>query len=274
MQGSRGPGGHRGSVAIDQAEPFAGDPRIAPGLPRPIGWRVRNLDGSEAYDKFGPLDTDWVPVGQASSSSVPISYTFDLPLSFGQGLGDTDDVLPTDDGDGVPFWFSPTLDSDHAEPGQVREWPGLDALDQLWLAVRIDQADLIDEGGRIIVTIDGSDLGPEVAVSAGATVGVTLSAQLAVAVADTARIGARWAPTTGNLGGTLRCEIRVRGRWSGATPVPPVDFAGAANYTAKAGIGLGTGDDLVFWGDQDPLLQNLDQTIATQEPQSCAHGQG
>lgn len=57
--GSRSPHGERGSIDFDQAEPFDGNPSLPPGLPRPVGWRVRTPDGTEAYYKFGTGDTDW-----------------------------------------------------------------------------------------------------------------------------------------------------------------------------------------------------------------------
>jgi hypothetical protein len=69
----RGSGPPRAGVGgrdAEQDEFFGADPRIAPGLPRPIGWRVRMPDGTAAYDKFGPLDTDWVPVGTGGSGGV------------------------------------------------------------------------------------------------------------------------------------------------------------------------------------------------------------
>jgi lysophospholipase L1-like esterase len=50
-----GPGG----IIFAPYEQFDGDPRIAPGLPRKQGWRVLMPDGSAAYDKTGPADTDW-----------------------------------------------------------------------------------------------------------------------------------------------------------------------------------------------------------------------
>lgn len=48
-----------------QGEAYDGDPTVPPGLARPIGWRVRKPDGTGAWDKIGPLDTDWAPVGGA-----------------------------------------------------------------------------------------------------------------------------------------------------------------------------------------------------------------
>jgi hypothetical protein len=68
--GSRTPHGQAGSRDYDQAEPFAGDPRIAPGLARPVGWRVREPDGSAAYDKFDTGDQDWTPVGDPGGGEV------------------------------------------------------------------------------------------------------------------------------------------------------------------------------------------------------------
>ncbi len=40
-------------------EAFSGDPSVSPGLARPIGWEVRHPDGTAAWFKTGPLDTDW-----------------------------------------------------------------------------------------------------------------------------------------------------------------------------------------------------------------------
>lgn len=42
-------------------EPFSGDPSVSPGLARPIGWEVRAPDGTGAWFKTGPVDTDWTP---------------------------------------------------------------------------------------------------------------------------------------------------------------------------------------------------------------------
>jgi hypothetical protein len=61
--GSQKPRGSQGSRDFEQDELFAGDPSVSPGLPRPEGWRVRMPDGAGAWDKTGPLDTDWTPVG-------------------------------------------------------------------------------------------------------------------------------------------------------------------------------------------------------------------
>jgi len=66
---SRG-SGSQGSRDFEQDELFGGDPSIAPGLPRPEGWRVRMPDGSGAWDKTGPLDTDWTPVGGGGGGGV------------------------------------------------------------------------------------------------------------------------------------------------------------------------------------------------------------
>ncbi len=53
------PGAGPGGLAWYQGEPFSGDPSVSPGLPRPIGWEVRHPDGTAAWFKTGPLDTDW-----------------------------------------------------------------------------------------------------------------------------------------------------------------------------------------------------------------------
>jgi hypothetical protein len=65
-----------GDVYQYQGELYNGDPRIAPGLARPIGWRTRVPDGTAAYDKFGPLDTNWVPVGTSSSGVATIAAAY------------------------------------------------------------------------------------------------------------------------------------------------------------------------------------------------------
>lgn len=61
-----GPGG----VYSYQGEQWSGDPRVSPGLARPVGWRVREPDGTAAYDKFGIGDTQWVPVGAGAGGGV------------------------------------------------------------------------------------------------------------------------------------------------------------------------------------------------------------
>lgn len=60
-QGSGRPGGHPGSNNSVIPELFDGDPSVSPGLARSVGWRV--YDGSQAWDKYGPGDTDWILVG-------------------------------------------------------------------------------------------------------------------------------------------------------------------------------------------------------------------
>lgn len=55
-----------------QGEAYDGDPTVAPGLARPIGWRVRMPDGTAAWDKVGPLDTDWSPVGGAVATLAQV----------------------------------------------------------------------------------------------------------------------------------------------------------------------------------------------------------
>jgi hypothetical protein len=86
--GSGSPRAGLGSRDAEQDEFFGGDPRIAPGLPRPVGWRVRMPDGTAAYDKFGTGDTDWVPVGTAAAGGVTqIVAGNNISISPGGGTG-------------------------------------------------------------------------------------------------------------------------------------------------------------------------------------------
>jgi hypothetical protein len=62
------PHGTQTATDFQESELYAFDPRVAPGLPRPVGWRVRSPDGTQAYDKYGPNDTDWMPVGSAGGT--------------------------------------------------------------------------------------------------------------------------------------------------------------------------------------------------------------
>lgn len=85
-----GPGG----VYSYQGESWDGDPRVSPGLPRPVGWRVRMPDGTAAYDKFGTGDTQWVPVGSSSSGGGTISdiTSVDGSVSIADPTGPTADL--------------------------------------------------------------------------------------------------------------------------------------------------------------------------------------
>lgn len=88
------PPGGPGGVYSYQGELWSGDPRNAPGLARPVGWRVREPDGTAAYDKFGTGDMQWVSVGSGSG---------------GSGITDVDSPLGTID---VTDPSGPTVDID------------------------------------------------------------------------------------------------------------------------------------------------------------------
>lgn len=68
--GGTQPHGRPGGVDFDCAEVVANDPSSGSGLARPIGWRVRLADGSAAWDKSGPGDTNWSSVGGSTSGSL------------------------------------------------------------------------------------------------------------------------------------------------------------------------------------------------------------
>ncbi len=68
--GSSSGRGHRGSQDSYEWEQYGLDPSVAPGLARPRGWRVGLPDGSQAWDKTGPLDTDWTIVGPGGGGVV------------------------------------------------------------------------------------------------------------------------------------------------------------------------------------------------------------
>lgn len=68
--GSQTPFGHVGSVDGTIPEAYGVNPSLAPGLPRPRGWRVALPDGTGAWDKTGPLDTDWSPVAAGAGGDV------------------------------------------------------------------------------------------------------------------------------------------------------------------------------------------------------------
>jgi hypothetical protein len=272
-RGSRPFHGGRGSVDYDDAEYFAGDPRIAPGLPRPIGWRVRAGDGSAAYDKYGPLDTNWVPVGTpavvtgitgidspdgsivvtnptgpvVSLEAAPSTSTlFDLVLSYGHGMA-ADAELPT----ATSFWFSPTTIADLARADQVREWVTTDALAFLAIVVRVDAAHLVTGGASFIVTVNGLDTAIALAVATGDTTDTTLQTSVLLPVAAGSRVGVRWNGSALAAGSTLRAEIRLRGAATG-TPI----VANALPLTAKA---LFRPEDLALDGSSwiDSVAGNL-----------------
>ncbi len=68
--GSSSGRGHRGSQDSYEWEQYGLDPSVSPGLARPVGWRVGLPDGTAAWDKTGPLDTDWTPITAASLVGV------------------------------------------------------------------------------------------------------------------------------------------------------------------------------------------------------------
>lgn len=67
--GSSKSSGHQGSRDFEQDELFGADPSVV-GLPRPEGWRVRLPTGLGAWDKTGPADTDWTPVGGGGGGAI------------------------------------------------------------------------------------------------------------------------------------------------------------------------------------------------------------
>lgn len=79
--GSKTPRGNPGSFDGGQFEYFDGDPSVD-GLARPIGWRVGHADGTAAWDKTGPLDTDWTPVGGASGAPSGAGALIERSASF------------------------------------------------------------------------------------------------------------------------------------------------------------------------------------------------
>jgi len=60
--------------------PVTSDPSLAPGLALPIGYRVQMLDGSAAWDKFGPGDTDWSALADLNAVQATAAI-------LGPGLG-------------------------------------------------------------------------------------------------------------------------------------------------------------------------------------------
>ncbi len=68
--GSSSGRGHRGSQDFYEWEQYGVDPSIAPGLARARGWRVGLPDGSQAWDKTGPADTDWTVVGAGGGGTA------------------------------------------------------------------------------------------------------------------------------------------------------------------------------------------------------------
>jgi hypothetical protein len=70
-----GPGhsGHASGKEYNQGEVVGVDPSIAPGLKRPVGWRVLLGDGSKAWDKTGTADTAWTLVGTGGGGVATIN---------------------------------------------------------------------------------------------------------------------------------------------------------------------------------------------------------
>ena len=72
--GSSAPSGHLGSRDGLLEEYYGLDPTIAPGLQRPIGWRVIKPDGTGAWDKTGAGATQWTVVGAGGGGSGVTSF--------------------------------------------------------------------------------------------------------------------------------------------------------------------------------------------------------
>ncbi len=186
----------------------------------------------------------------------PLNWLFDLPLSFGQGLHDTDDTIPDLDGNAETFWLSPTLDSDHAEADQSHSWPTDDPLDYLRLIVYVDAASLPDGGGDLVVTVDDVDTDILVTIPAGASSGLTLQDEGAAYVPALSRIGVRFRPDEACTGGTLRVEARLRGRWPGANGLPdPTEPGGSPLIWLEADLDVTRGalDIVTQWTNQGSL---------------------
>lgn len=64
-------------------EPYSGDPTVAPGLARPIGWEVRRPDGTAAWLKTGLLDTDWTSFAGLGPGPPPATPTLEAVYAAG-----------------------------------------------------------------------------------------------------------------------------------------------------------------------------------------------
>lgn len=65
--------GAPGGVAIPEV--YASDPRVAPGLARPLMWTVAPAAGTTGYMKTGTADTDWVKFPQTTLHTVSVDAT-------------------------------------------------------------------------------------------------------------------------------------------------------------------------------------------------------
>lgn len=92
--GSQTPRAGIGSIDNDECEQFGLDPSIAPGLARPIGWRVRKPDGTGAWDKTGLLDTDWTPVGGGGGGVTSVVGVAPIQVNTVAGVATVSDLAP------------------------------------------------------------------------------------------------------------------------------------------------------------------------------------
>jgi hypothetical protein len=171
----------------------------------------------------GPTDGGGPPT--PTPPAVFPGAALDMILSYGHGVPDVDDQIPSTEG-GFEMWLSPTDTADISEPGQVREWVTLADLTNVAIVVRIDLANMTSVGGpwvtKLVVTVDGSDVAAEVVIPSGITTNTTLIANVALAIAANSKVGCAFS-TSGELDAAsrLRCEVRLIA--SGAViPTPPI----------------------------------------------------
>jgi hypothetical protein len=243
---------HRGATTLHFLEPIevGTDPTISPGWARPLGWRVATADGLLAWDKTGPADTDWTPVGPGAIGTIdqitsddgsvvitnplgPIvdlsvaaaassANLFDVTLSFGHGM-DIDAVLPP----ATSFWLTATTITDLARADQVRQWPVDQALSFIGLDVVVSESSGIGELGlALIVTLGGLDTALSITVPTGITEDTLFSTSAMLPVPAGSFVGVRVDGSGVGESESIRLQARLHGAATGTPVIPstlPID---------------------------------------------------
>lgn len=183
---------------------------------------------------FGP----WPGVQSGGGNAL------DLILSFGHGVPDADDTLPTPSEELNQMWLSPTLVNDIGELGQEREWITPVPLGTLTLHGRIDRAGLVGGDLTIAVTADGETIACSFVVTNGDS--GDFSATLNDYVAAGVHLGV--VVNYGNVEGNLRGEFRLIGTATDAQVGPYTGPLLTAAYESfsDGGYPIVTDDDGVL----------------------------
>lgn len=195
------------------------------------------------------------PTGPITDLSVPAASGggWDLDLSYGDGVGDIANQLPTAEGE-TEFWIGQRTDADSAGVvgalAQKREWATHEWLQSLRLVSFIDEADLVGAAvtGRLQVTVNGADTGIGIDIAAGVTTDSYETDAADILVSPGQRIGLKFVTTGLEEGSTLRGHWRIIGGVTAAPTGPYVSPLLTAAYESfsDGGFPIVTDDDGVL----------------------------